>query len=394
MRIVSTEERRARLARRHRLAEPALDPVEASRAVVGLHATDPATVYLSARARVPGMAVADMEGALYEERTLVRILGMRRTMFVVPTSAAPVINQAATARLAPAQRKRQIDMVESAGIADDGARWVDQVAQSTLEALNRRGEATASELAEDVPQLREKITFYKKDGSVLGVAGMSTRMLFLLATEARVIRARPLGSWVSSLYRWSTTDRWLGGPLEDLDPDEAAAELTRAWLGSFGPGTELDLKWWTGWPVRHVRSTLQQVGAVEVEVETGTGYLLPDDLEEVPGPGPWVALLPSLDATVMGWKERNWYLGEHGPRVFDRNGNAGPTVWVDGRVVGGWAQRKDGNVVYEVFEDVGGEARSAIDAEAGRLEEWLGDTTVTARFRSPHDRELTASGDR
>jgi hypothetical protein len=101
-----------------------------------------------------------------------------------------------------------------------------------------------------------------------------------------------------------------------------------------------------------------------------------------------VALLPSLDSTTMGWKDRDWYLGEHAPLLFDRNGNAGPTVWANGRVVGGWAQRKDGEVVYELLEDVGTDARDAIEGRIAELRAWLGDVTVTPRFRSPHDRRL------
>ena len=54
---------------------------------------------------------------------------------------------------------------------------------------------------------------------------------------------------------------------------------------------------------------------------------------------PWVALLPGLDSTVMGWKERAWFLGGHQHALFDVNGNAGPTVWCNGRIVGGWAHR-------------------------------------------------------
>ena len=48
------------------------------------------------------------------------------------------------------------------------------------------------------------------------------------------------------------------------------------------------------------------------------------------------ALLPVLDATTMGWKHRDFYLDpEHTPYLFDTNGNAGPTVWCDGRIIGG-----------------------------------------------------------
>lgn len=133
--------------------------------MVALHSSDPATVFLSIQARVPGFTPTDLEQALYEDRSLVRILGMRRTMWVVARDLAPVL-------------------------------------------------------------------------------------------------------------------------------------------------------------------------AVEVTLANGPGYLLGEDIEHVAPPGPWVALLPSLDPTTMGWKERGWYLGDHYPVLFDRNGNAGPTV--GGRARRGW----------------------------------------------------------
>ena len=113
--------------------------------------------------------------------------------------------------------------------------------------------------------------------------------------------------------------------------DEACAVLLRRWLWSFGPATTTDVRWWTGWTARLAASTLEAIGTVEVALDDGTGWVLDDDLEPAPACEPWVALLPSLDATVMGWKEREFYLGPHAPDLFDRNGNAGPTVWTDGR---------------------------------------------------------------
>jgi hypothetical protein len=92
----------------------------------------------------------------------------------------------------------------------------------------------------------------------------------------------------------------------------------------------------------------------------------------------------------MGWVGRDWYLGVHGPALFDRSGNPGPTVWVDGRIAGGWAQRADGEVVYRLLEDVGSEAGTAIAAAAARLEKWMGDVRVVPRFRTPLERELTS----
>jgi hypothetical protein len=358
--------------------------------MVGLHSSDPATVYLSTWARVPDFRIELLEEDLYDKRTLIRMLGMRRTMWVVPTDLVPVLHHSSTVALIDRERRRHIKMLEEGGITDDGEAWTKRASEAVLDALGEIGEATASELVALIPDLGEKITFYKKDGSVMGTAGMSTRTLFLLATEGAVVRARPLGSWVSSQYRWARLSDWLGEPLADLDPVEASKTLLRHWLLTFGPGTELDIKWWTGWPVTKVRKTLEAVSAVEVDLDGAVGYLHPTDNQPEETPEPWVALLPGLDPTTMGWKERDWYLGELGGLLFDGNGNAGPTVWVDGRVVGGWAQESNGEVIYELLADVGSEATQEVARRAAELGAWLGGVRVSPRFRSPHVDRLVA----
>ena len=74
--------------------------------------------------------------------------------------------------------------------------------------------------------------------------------------------------------------------------------------------------------------------------------------------------------------------------LFDNAGNAGPTIWVDGRIVGGWAQRRDGEIAPRLLEDVGAETRHAIDAEAVRLAEWIGPVSLRAMYPSPVEIEL------
>ncbi len=119
--------------------------------------------------------------------------------------------------------------------------------------------------------------------------------------------------------------------------------------------------------------------------------LTQDEAPVVAPAEPWVALLPALDPAPMGWKERSWFLGGHRAWCFDRSGNIGPTVWCDGRIVGGWAQRKtDGEVVVRLLEDVGAEAEQQISQEAERVRAWIGEACVTPRFRTPLERELSA----
>lgn len=391
MRTIGDDERRARLALRHGLARSsrASDVTALAGALVGLHATDPASVFLAARARVAGTSVAAIEDALYEQRTLVRILGMRRTMFVVPAELVPVVQASSTRALVPGERKRFAALLEGGGITTDGARWMRATEDAVERALRARGEATAAELGQDVPALREKIDVApdKPYGAAQGVA---TKVLFLLAADGRIVRGRPRGSWTSTLYRWAPLDAWLRGTIAELDTDAAAAELVRRWLGAFGPGTLADLKWWTGWTMGLLKRALAQLDVVEVALAGGaTGLVLAQDAEPVAQPDPWVALLPALDPTPMGWQERSWYLGEHRAACFDRSGNIGPTIWSDGRIVGGWAQRKDsGEVVVRLLEDIGAEAEAAVLAEAQRLHAWVGDARVTPRFGTPLVREL------
>jgi Winged helix DNA-binding domain len=391
MRTISVGERRARLGVRHGLATQAETVDQVADALVALHSSDPVTVYLTAFARVARFTPADLEDALYVRKSLLRMLGMRRTLFVVPRDVAAVMDEACTKVLAPAQRRRLVGLVEEQGIAADGSKWVRRVSERTLTALRGRSEAAAVELTQDVPDLRKKLTF--GEGKTWGGdVGVSTRILFLLATEGKIVRTRPRGTWVSGQYRWADLETWLGGPLPTLGRAEASAELLRRWLRAFGPGTPSDIRWWTGWTVRQMNAALEAVGATEVDVDGAMGFVLPGDGKATRKPRPWVRLLPGLDPTVMGWKERDWYLGEHGPTLFDRNGNAGPTVWADGRVVGGWTQAADGSVVVELLETVDRATQTRLRRERERLEAWLGGTRIVPRFRTPFERALSSRG--
>ena len=95
---------------------------------------------------------------------------------------------------------------------------------------------------------------------------------------------------------------------------------------------------------------------------------------------PWVAVLPALDQTIMGWKQRDCYLPKTSMEVFDSAGNGGPSLWVDGRVVGAWAQTKDGTIHIHYFEQVAAARRREIDQRINELKSWIGDTRFTVRF--------------
>ncbi len=391
---IGVEERRTRLGRRHRLGTgcQAADPVEAAASMVALHATDPATVHLSVAARVPGSDVASTERALYEDRSLIRMLGMRRTVFVVPTPFAPVVQGACTDDIAVKQRKLLVKHLAESGIADGDescGQWLAAVEESTATALALRGSATAQELSADEPRLRTRLNM-AAGKAYAAQPYVTSRVLFQLAAEGRIVRGRPLGTWLSGQHQWSPAVDWLPGGLGDKPAaEEARVTLARAWLASFGPGTTADLQWWSGWTLGQTRKALSAVEAVEVELDGQVGYVLPgDEAPEVPV-DPWVAFLPGLDPTPMGWKEREWFLGPHKSKLFDNTGNIGPSIWSDGRIIGAWGQPESGEVRYQLLEDVGADTTALVESEAARWTTWLAGVRVTPRFRSPLEKQLS-----
>ncbi|MGW2046884.1 winged helix DNA-binding domain-containing protein [Streptomyces sp. NPDC001858] len=390
LRYVGVAERRARLALRHRLAPQAraATPEAVADSLLALHGSDPATVYLAIGARLadPAVTVPETDRALYADRTLVRMHGMRHTVFVFPTASTAVVHASTGLAVAARERATLVKDMAKAGAPD--AVWLKEVEESALAALARLGQATAAELAREEPRLREQFV-YAAGKSYEGVHTVVTRLLKVLGVEGKVVRGRPLGSWTSSQFRWA-----LAPEHPELPAADAQSDLLRHWLRACGPATEADLKWWTGWRVTDVRRALTAIGARAVTLDEGTGYVVDGDVDPVPGPEePWAALLPALDPTAMGWQGRDWYLApELRPALFDYSGNVGPTVWWDGRVVGSWAQRADGEIVWRILdgEGVGGEAKAAIEAAAERLGAWVGETRVTPRFRTPVEKELAS----
>ena len=384
MRRMDAVERRARLALRHSVVagHRAGDVVEAARSMICLHGTDPVTVYLSARARVDGMTVSDLERALYVDRSLVKHLAMRRTLFVFPRAALPLAQAGASNRVADSERRRLIRDVEAAGLHRNGALWLSTASEQVLELLSDGREFTSSQVRDAVPALEGSIA-YGEGRPWGGRVPVGPRVMTTLSAAGRVLRASNDGGWTTSRPRWASTRSWLGEEIEPRSPAECLAGLVQRWLRVFGPGTAADIKWWLGSTVAAVRRALSDVHAVEVDLDGQTGYLLPDDLE-VTGPvEPWAALLPPLDPTTMGWFERTCYLGPYKAQLFDTTGNAGSTVWWDGRIVGGWRQSDTGEVVLQLLEDIGSHAQQVIEGEAARLTEWLGGIRVLPRFPSP-----------
>lgn len=378
-------DRRARLVQYHRLssATRAKTAEDVGESLVAIHSTDPATVFLSVAARLDNPdPVAELERSLYHDRSLTRMHGMRKTIFVFPTELTPAI-QASTTR-GHAVRLR-FEFLRDLALANPewDESWLTALEAEIIDYLTIHGEASGIAISKAIPKLRNDIIYG------IGTAnevrqGIASRVLRGLGNEYRIARGRPMGTWISGQYRWS-----LAVPHQDMEIVSARIELVRRWLMQYGPGTLNDLKWWTGWSLRDLRTGLAELNLEEVELAEGTGYLLASHCEHVPESEPDLVLLPGLDSTSMGYRQRDFYLNpDYVSGLFDYAGNIGPTIWWDGRIVGVWAQRKDGELVSRWLESVPSEAESALQRELARLSTWLGEIRCTPRYRTLIEREL------
>jgi hypothetical protein len=389
MQSISNAERRRRLQTRHLLtpATRTSEVTDASDAVVALHGTDPATIYLSAWARTTDLSQAEIARAMYVDKRLVRMMGMRRTMFVVASDLAPLVHASSALGVAATQRRRLLVHLKQAGVAADVERWLDEVSADTLQALAARGRATANDLAADVPALNTLLDL-APEKSYAVPQKVTSRVLTVLALQGLIVRGAVLGGWTSNRNEWWPVASWIPGGFGDLDPAAARIDLARRWLQAFGPAQTTDLAWWTGWTLGQVRTALKSIATAEVDLAGLPGIVLADDLDPTPEPSPTAALLPALDPTPMGWVEREWFLGVHRARLFDPTGNIGPTIFWRGQVVGGWAQMSDGEIRIKLLTDIGSDGAAAVGDRVDELTRWLGPLRFTPRFRTPLEKEL------
>jgi len=391
MRTISVQQRRQTLVRCHCLGGDAESPEDATRAVVVLHATDPASVYLSVLARSAGSTLADVSEALYERRNLVRWMAMRRTLFLLRRDDVPLVQAAISTPLAATLRKRLASRLEHNGseppIKGDVGRWLTRLEDRVERALETRGTATGAQLSADEPALRTAIPPRTASERPMNV---TSSLLTLMSAQGRIVRSTPTGAWTSRHHRWEPIGRWWPDGLPQLDEANSQRDLAHRWLERFGPATVDDLQWWTGWNKTTTRRAISDLPIDDVDLHGQAGITLraANDSDEHATSEPVAALLPALDPTPMGWKHRDWFLGVDPHQIFDRAGNIGPTLWWDGEIIGSWAVTRGGEIRTAILADRGAAAANAVDQAAAQLHKRIDGTVVTPAARTPLERSL------
>src|SRR5262249_13561263 len=190
----------------------AADAQAATQAMTVLHATEPATPYLSLFARIDSFTRADLDNALFESKSLVKQLAMRRTLFVFPRDLLPAAVSSASARVAHQEAGKLVKDLERSRVTDDGASWLAAAREAVLRRLAGGAELSATELREGLAELAGQVSWYehKPYGAVLHVA---PRVLTWLSATGDVGRGCNAGDWRNSRPLWPRMDDWLGAPV-------------------------------------------------------------------------------------------------------------------------------------------------------------------------------------
>lgn len=314
-------------------------------------------------------------------------------MWVMTPEVARLAHGAATAKIATAERLRTLKAIDETTDIADPESWLDAATTEVRALLDRHGPLSTRAIGKALPHLVVPMRMGPQ-GKAQAALNAHTKVLQGAGFNAALVRAAPTGGWNSAEYEWSRTESWLGGPIAGYQEAPAAADLLRRWLLRFGPATVTDMAWWFGWTKTLTRKSLTAIEAIEVQLDHDeTGWVHPDDEGDVGDPGPAVRLLPGLDPTIMGWKQRDWYIDPADVgHFFDRFGNAGPVIWADGQIVGAWVQQNDGAILTEVTKPISSHHQRLLSEAIEELTAAIDDVVVRPRFPAPAQRQLLNNG--
>jgi len=330
------------------------DVIRLTRDIGGLHATDSVTPYLSLFARSSNFAKDCLDEELYIKKSLGKIRCMRSTLYILTKDMMPMAYAATNGIVEKNSRK----YAEFRGVS---SQQYEEISRAILQLLKGR--------ALSVFEIKKALQTQKDVPSVLN----------LMCDQGLLVRGRREKGWRDKNHKYSIFREYFPDiDLTRYHESEAVSLLLLQYLKSFGPVTENDIAWWTGLTKARVRQALndlkQQISRLQIAGLRGDFIVLSSDLDALAGPfhvkKRTLNLLPTLDPYLMGYRDRDRYLDTSKyDFIFDRSGNAAPTVMLDGRVIGVWdfEQHVEPTIKIYLLEKVSRDVLKEIHLKARKM---------------------------
>jgi DNA glycosylase AlkZ-like len=353
----------ARRMARHALAEPAADlgPADIAGLVCGAHAQVLSAAELSIGRRIAGATRADVQRALWQERTLVKTFGPRGTIHLLPTADLPMWTGALSALPASVPKH------------PDGVRFAPGQAEEVIAAIGAAladTELTVEELTEAIAG-RAGSWAVERTMEAFGERWPRWRQLTSTAAHRGMLCFGPdRGRRVT----YTNPHRWLPG-FRPAEGGPALRTLVTRYLYAYGPATPAHFARWLGIPPRYATGLFGQLASEleRVEVDGELGWIVAGDTGTPAQPHRGIRLLPYFDAYVVAGQPRErLYPGAAATRALTPAGQAGnyPVVLIDGMVGGVWHQRRSGRtltITVELLRALTARQRRELDDEAGLI---------------------------
>ncbi len=310
------------LAKQHLSEDSKIDDiVQITRDIGGLHATNATTPYLSLLARTNSFAQKTLKEELYQKKALAKMTYVRKTMFILPADMLPTA-------FAAVQRNVKILTEQHLKYLQLSQKEYKSTAKKILDILKNRGK-TLNELKAEM-------------GAVPNLMYIVRMMSF----QGLLIRGAPKSGWKSSLHTYYSFKEYFPNMDKKIVKEkEALCFVIKQYITNYGPVTETDITWWTGYPKSRVRESLKEIQeeltTIKISGLEGQFFIhssQSDWLKHFQNQeNNTVNILPCLDPYLMGYKIRDRYLEKKFySYVFDRSGNATTTILYAGKVVGIW----------------------------------------------------------
>ena len=366
MRLTWSEVIGRRLAHHHLLdPAPADQLVQVASDICGAHAQVGASAELMLGLRVREITREDVRDALWRRRTLVKTVGLRGTLHLLPAHEVPMWMAANRLRL-PAEERR---IAKQLGVEPAELRAVVEAIGDVvgLEPIARPAferELEARVGGWSISRNQGWMGSYRNWPMAMG-----------LAAARGLVCYRPGEGGRSTFVRLADWSGW-----RDVDPDEGGSFALRRFLHAYGPSTPAEFSRWFALEPAIARRRFGALGdeLAEVDIESERRWMLRAELDSTAEPAPAaVHLLPHFDVYVVGFHPRGQLMDAGSPVAASSPGTAAPfsVLLAGGRVAGVWARRAKGKrllIRVDAHRPLNARQRSAVKAQGHRVAQIFG----------------------
>ncbi|MFX1315782.1 MAG: winged helix DNA-binding domain-containing protein [Promethearchaeota archaeon] len=300
----------------------------------GLHSTGLKTSYLSLLARTRNFKKDDLEKELYIDKTMGRIRGMRRTLFIQTKKMIPIIF-AATFELFEKNIQKYMEF------HNISSKEYQELSKSIITILKGKELSTS--------EIRENLKSHSDIPAIIQI----------MCNYCLLIRGKPIKDWKDRRNKYLLfSEHFPDIDLAKLHQKEALKQLVKRYVKSYSPATEGDISWWIGVTKTKIREALNsienQLERVKISNIEGDFIINKSEVTELEDidniEERTLNLLPELDPYLMGYKKRERYIDSSNyHNVFDRSGNATATILVNGKIIGVWEVEEKSEPLFKFY---------------------------------------------